>query len=367
MPGPENAKLIEEQIHFYTLNVGQGDSHVIYFQKNESAVIIDPANGELINQLLHHELKIKQIPLILISHGDMDHMAGLNEVIGECIENRQNNPIKPGCIFFNHEGMLKGYDKPERSEIKKFYKKFKYLAQKNKLKLKGIVSDDNSSDYMGEIFQQYGIECKILYPNQLDMIDVHLDQNYNLGSVLLYIIFANKKILYTGDLPYEGWQSIAQSADLKSDVFKVPHHGGSITKTPGPDTRKILERVNPNFALISVGSNNGFKHPIPEVVDAIVTHQTKPHLFCTQMTDRCCPDNNIKEKIHRFYEEQLGNREEKRIFKLGSQQGTLCAGTIRVTFDKNRAAPYTFPPVSTHYNMLKTLLKPQQILCRGRF
>jgi len=34
--------MIENNINFYVLNVGQGDSHVIHFPVNEAAIVIDP-------------------------------------------------------------------------------------------------------------------------------------------------------------------------------------------------------------------------------------------------------------------------------------------------------------------------------------
>lgn len=354
----------EEKIHFYTLNVGQGDSHVIHFPTRKAAIVIDPGNSDLINELLHNHLEIEHLPLILISHFDLDHMKGLNGILLECLKKTRGEAIKPGYIFFSDQGFGKSI---KCKTISGILDDFEQLAEKYNLLHEYSIADNSSSELFKEVLSNLGIEGRIIYPKRMQQKEAFTKDNHNLASVLLYIIFANQKILYTGDLPYKGWEKVDNREELKSDVFKVPHHGGRISKTPGPDTQQILKRVDPNFALISVGSNNSFKHPIPEVVDAIVSHQTKPHLFCTQMTGQCCPDNNIKEKIHRFYEEQLGNREEKRIFKLGSQQGTLCAGTIRVTFDKNRSVPYIFPPVSTHYNMLKTLLKPHPILCRGRF
>jgi len=359
----------EEKIHFYTLNVGQGDSHVIHFPTRKAAIVIDPGDSDLINELLHNHLEIKHLPLILISHFDLDHMRGLNGILLECLKKTRGEAIKPGYIFFSDQGFGKSIKCKTLSGI---LDDFEQLAGQYNLLHEYSIADNCSSDVFKEILSKLGIEGRIIYPKRMQQKEAFTKENYNLASVLLYIIFANQKILYTGDLPYAGWEKVDNGEDLKSDVFKVPHHGGKITQLPGKEiqkeyTRKILESVDPNFALISVGSSNKHGHPLREVIETIVTHQTKPHLLCTQMTGQCCPDNNIKEKIHRFYEEQLGNREEKRIFKLGSQQGTLCAGTIRVTFDKNRPVPYTLPPVSTHYNMLKTLLKPQQILCRGRF
>jgi hypothetical protein len=355
---------IEEKIHFYTLNVGQGDSHVIHFPTQKAAIIIDPGNGALLNELLNNHLKIKHLPLILISHFDLDHMRGLNSVIQKCIEGINGSAIRPGYIFFSDQGFGKSVKSKTIADI---LDDFEQLAEEHSLKFEYSIADNSSSRVFIDILKDLGIEGRIVYPKRLQQKEAFKKNDYNLASVLLYLIFSNKKILYTGDLPYKGWKNVTTDEDLTSDVFKVPHHGGKISPTPGKDTCKILERVNPNFALISVGSTNRYKHPIPEVVDALITHETSPHLFCTQMTKKCCSDENIKEKIENFYEKEIEDLGEKKILKLGSHKGSLCAGTIRVTFDNKKRMPYTSPQVFTHLHMLETLFNTNQLLCKAQF
>ena len=351
----------EDTVHFYTLNVGHGDSHVIHFPKQEAAVIIDPGNGRLINRLISDHISVKYIPLIIVSHGDMDHMGGLNEIITEWKEKRKGI-IELGPIYFNDEGTTKIKDKPR---IRKFFIKFSKLIRKHSLKYKYIVARDEDSGSLSKIFAQYGLDCKMFYPEHVDILDSHLKGDYNLGSLLFCLSFAKKKILFTGDLPYRGWKQVPAEEDLKSDVFKVPHHGGRISHSPGADMKKILERVKPNFALISAGDK--YNHPRDDVVKAIVTHHSKPHLFCTRMTKQCSLDKNIKTKIEKFYEKGLRTRIDKEIIKLGSHEGVLCAGTIRVTFDASRHEDQSLtivPSQVDHVTMLRTLFNPlDHLLC----
>jgi hypothetical protein len=179
-------------------------------------------------------------------------------------------------------------------------------------------------------------------------------------------MFANKKILYTGDLPYAGWKEVDEKEDLKSDVFKVPHHGGNISDNSGEDMQKILDRVNPNFALVSVGSENSHKHPLPEVIKTIVSHPEMPHLFCTQMTDQCSKKRHqYKEKVDEFYKSKLINKEkEYNILKMGNDKGTMCAGTILITFNRN-SEPWTIPSNFDHHRMLNTFFSTDNLLCRS--
>lgn len=352
----------ENNINFYTLNVGQGDSHVVHFPANEAAVVIDPFNSELINELLHNRLKIKSLPFILISHGDTDHMSQLEKVIKKCLEGHNGFPVKPGYIFYNFEVLAK---LNQCKKMKKTFKRLRFLAAENNLKVKCIFADDDSSETLKKILDQLGIEGKILYPQYLHMIDVVTQADFNLASIVMLLTFANKKILYSGDLPYGGWKEVDEKENLKSDVFKVPHHGGKISDNSGADMRKILDRVNPNFALVSVSSENSHKHPLPEVIKTIVSHPAKPHLFCTQMTDQCSKKRHQhKEKVHQFYKSKLTNKkEEYEVLKLSNDKGTMCAGTIRITFNRN-SEPWITPSTFDHCQMLNTFFTDDGLLCR---
>ena len=48
---------------------------------------------------------------------------------------------------------------------------------------------------------------------------------------------------------------------LKADILKIPHHGSSSSSTP-----YFLQRVNPAYAVLSVGERNIVKLPHPEVL-----------------------------------------------------------------------------------------------------
>ena len=53
---------------------------------------------------------------------------------------------------------------------------------------------------------------------------------------------------------------------LKSDVIKVPHHGGKTSAY-----RPFLGTVSADIAVISCGRDNSFGHPHQETLDALGT------------------------------------------------------------------------------------------------
>ncbi|MCK4763731.1 MAG: MBL fold metallo-hydrolase [Candidatus Aminicenantes bacterium] len=357
-----------DRVHFYTLNVGQGDSHVVHIPDREAAIVIDPGDSDVIGQLLHDKLKIKHLPLILISHFHLDHMQGLNEVIRQCCEPpvQSGRPaFKPGYIFINSHSF-------ERTKLAGMAERLDDLADLKKehdLKFELITAESSSSQLFSGELEALGIEGHVIYPDLFQEGHAVRKNDFNLGSVLLYLVFAGKKILYTGDLPYEGWQEVSDREDLSSDVFKVPHHGGSISAGSNPagsgrDMKKILDRVQPRFALVSVGDKHG--HPLPEVIEAIVDHESKPHVFCTRVSSRCCSSPaQMKQKIVDYYLKNLKD-EKRKYMMLGSERGSMCAGTIQVMFNRGSGEIITQPSVGEHLRMVKKVFNNCQPLCYKR-
>lgn len=83
-------------------------------------------------------------------------------------------------------------------------------------------------------------------------------------SLVLQVGYGKRGLLLAGDLDRRGQGSLLdQGKALKSDVLKVPGHGG-------PSCRlELLERVRPQVAVLSVGSPNRFGHPLPQVVQTL--------------------------------------------------------------------------------------------------
>ena len=85
-----------------------------------------------------------------------------------------------------------------------------------------------------------------------------ISDNYNDYSSVIKLTFHNNSFLFTGDAEvYTENQLLSDNIDLKSDIIKIGHHG----------SKKLLpliflhEKLNPSFAIISVGENNTYDHP----------------------------------------------------------------------------------------------------------
>lgn len=102
-----------------------------------------------------------------------------------------------------------------------------------------------------ESFKLGSADCMILGPVN------PISNDLNTYSIVLKVTFGNSKFLFTGDTQSENEKAmIKKGYDLSADVLKVAHHG-SHTST----CEAFLEKVNPSYAVISVGKGNDYGHP----------------------------------------------------------------------------------------------------------
>lgn len=81
--------------------------------------------------------------------------------------------------------------------------------------------------------------------------------------MVLRLNWGKVSFLFTADIREEiEFELIGQRANLKSTVLKVAHHGSKTSTSP-----QFLAAVAPEVAVISVGANNTFGHPNPEVME----------------------------------------------------------------------------------------------------
>ena len=92
-----------------------------------------------------------------------------------------------------------------------------------------------------------------------------LPRNENDRSLVLRLQYGAVRLLLTGDIEQatERWL-LAQGADVRADILKVPHHG-SKTST----SLAFVQQVQPRVGIISTGAGNPFGHPHQQVLDVL--------------------------------------------------------------------------------------------------
>ncbi|HCB94163.1 MAG TPA: DNA internalization-related competence protein ComEC/Rec2, partial [Selenomonas sp.] len=76
------------------------------------------------------------------------------------------------------------------------------------------------------------------------------------------ITYGKASFLFTGDMIKEQEKTLLErGTELKSTVLQVGHHGSHTSSS-----EEFVHAVHPAWAVFSVGADNTFGHPRPEVV-----------------------------------------------------------------------------------------------------
>lgn len=224
------------QIHF--IDVGQGDCTLIKY--NNETMLIDAGNNEYGDLVVDYLKKqnINYLNYIVGTHGDADHIGGLDVVI---------NNFDFDKIYY-----------PKQVKTTKTFTDFaKAIKNKNKQIDTPIIGDN--------IFLGEDVKITILSPEQKEYED---SNNY---SIVLRLEYHNNSFLFMGDaeLDIENYL-LKNNSNIKCDLIKVGHHGSNSSTS-----NNFIKKVNPKYAVISVGKDNEYNHPAKKVLDRLERYNIK--------------------------------------------------------------------------------------------
>ena len=97
------------------------------------------------------------------------------------------------------------------------------------------------------------------------------------NGLVLKLNWGKLSFLFAADVREEAeFELIGQRSNLRSTVLKVAHHGSSTSTTS-----QFLDAVDPEVAIISVGEDNPFGHPNPEVVGRLINKLGEDSVYRT--------------------------------------------------------------------------------------
>jgi len=226
-----------EDFKIIFLDVGQGDA--ILLSQGSYQVLIDGGrDGKLLLEKLGKYIPFwdREIEVILATHPDQDHIAGLIDVLRK----------------YKVKTIIKTQDQSESQT----YKTFQEEIEKEK-------AESVSAKKGTEIKFLSEARAKIIYPFS-ETGDIQ-DNGSNGGSTVIKLEIGNENFLLTGDLPKEKESILAGSdLDIASRVLKIAHHGSKYSTS-----EEFLEKVSPKEAVISVSRNNSYGHPNEEVLNLL--------------------------------------------------------------------------------------------------
>lgn len=221
-------------VHFF--DVGQGDSIFIQFPNGETSLIdggTRNSSAKLIGYL--QDLNVDKIDYLIATHPHEDHIGGLPDVINNFeVGNIYMPGITANTVIF--EDLLKAI---KSKDLK--------------------ITIGKGGD---EILNIEELKYEILAPNDNEYSET------NNFSIVTKLTFKENSFIFTGDAELESERDILKHGyNISSDVIKIGHHGGSTSTT-----EEFLDKVNPEYAIISCGANNTYGHPHRETIDKLKKH-----------------------------------------------------------------------------------------------
>ena len=215
-------------VHF--LDVGQGDSILIQLP-NGQVMLIDGGGADSASSILSYmrSLKITTIDYLVATHPHEDHIGGLPSII-EAID-------------------IKAIYMPRISHNTQIFERLLAAIQN-----KGLQVDAARA----------GVSILSIPDLQIDIVAPVRDDYSELNnhSAVIKLTFRDSSFLFAGDA--EALSEGDITANVLSDVLKVGHHGSNTSTS-----ESFLYKVQPIFAVISVGSNNSYGLPADEVLSRL--------------------------------------------------------------------------------------------------
>jgi len=209
-----------EKLQIWFLDVGQADS--ILIQNGDANMLIDAGNNEDGKKLVSYfqSLGIESFQYVIGTHAHEDHIGGMDDIIDN----------------FN----IDTFYMPDAITTTATFE-----SVLDSLEAKNIAFQTPSID---SIFKLGNAAIDVLYVGTDD-------SDLNNTSIVLKLTYGNTSILFMGDAEKEV-ETIIEKKDISADVLKVGHHGSNTSSS-----KTFLEKVNPNYAIISVGTGNSYGHP----------------------------------------------------------------------------------------------------------
>ena len=248
-PGDEN---FSARLAF--LDVGQGDATVIETAKGQTILVDGGGNvrydknetwrrrknsfqvGEDVIVPYLKSRGIRKIDLLIITHGDMDHINGLRDVI-------------------------------RRFPVAKAVRNARFPANEEERKIITELTGQNVPIYVAPTGRTWEIEAGIrfsfLHPDF--MKPENTGESDNEDSVVCLLSVGDTQVLFPGDIGTTTEKYLLKRRSWPEvDILKVAHHG---SKSSTHET--WLDVLRPEHAVISAGRFNSYGHPAPEVISRL--------------------------------------------------------------------------------------------------
>jgi competence protein ComEC len=244
---PFAPRLSGKNLELTVLDVGQGDSLFVSYPDGRTMLVDGGGDvGNIHEDGMHSGLDVgedvvspylwsrglKQIDVVALTHAHLDHLGGLPAVL-------QNFRVRELWV---------GRD----IEIQA-YRHLLAVARERGVLVRHME--------IGDSFQRDEISGSILSPEDLNQSPIVKNDD----SLVMRLTDGSESMLLAGDIERPSERRIlAEDQAVAVNFLKVAHHGSKTSTTDA-----FLAAAHPAYAAISVGRDNSFGHPSPEVIDRL--------------------------------------------------------------------------------------------------
>jgi competence protein ComEC len=247
------ATIPDTDLHVYIFDIGEGDA--ILIRNGKQNVLIDGGPGpQPVLMGLGSALPFwdRNLDLMVLTHPHLDHLGGMIEVL-------RNYKVK--------QVLTTGLTSSTTY----------FTAWNDLLKAKSvstILAGSGQCFYLGD-----GTKLEVLNPG--GTATPGTEEEIENDGIVLRLTRGKISFLFTADIgPEAEAELIRKRANLDCTVLKVAHHGSASSSTAG-----FLAVAKPEAAVISVGAENRFGHPGPQVIKRLeVTGVAEDNIFRTDLS-----------------------------------------------------------------------------------
>jgi len=217
------------------LDVGQGDAILIRSPSGHNILVDGGPNGEAITAALGRHLPFwdRHLHLVVLTHPDQDHLAGLVTVLERYDVDQVLAPA-----LTDDSATVRAWQEAIAE---------RHIPQREAF----------AGQWIG---LGGGARLSVVYPPPEPPA---ADEDDN--SLVLKVSLGEAAFLLTGDIGADAEANLMSNhADLRAPVLKVAHHGSRASTSAA-----FLAAVQPLTAVISVGQSNSYGLPAPETIDRL--------------------------------------------------------------------------------------------------
>ena len=329
---------------FVFLPVGNADSIIIY-PDGGSAVVIDLNKIHLLLKWFQNKRETN-ISRIYITHEHRDHFPSFQDLVTFLDNWLKSGKVGSICLPYQVYQQAKKKVAANRAANKRLEDALDQLARWEKKSIITFIEVTRGSNP----YSQDSLEIHALHPGLLYAQD-HLANTGgkdNEISVVLRVNYGDFTALFLADIEGAGLKecvdlSIANPNEFIANLVKIPHHGAWPKNSD--DLQKLLETINAEIAVLSVGSTNRYGHVVPVLFNLLITLQNDDskqlkQFVCTEVTRTC---------VHSASD--ISNMK-----KSGLAKQQLCAGEITILAETS--GNWDLRTQTNHKDVISTLPYP---------